>query len=143
MLSSDHVHPDVSGQVVGLIAEYRSPDGRTTRSRAKGRGSRTATWEPPKTWPECLARQSALAVPSVRREWLDAGLTLVGAVLGWLTPLLLMRIGSGPGGNFYEYGDAILCPLFACFGAGLGSMSGGLWRTRHRGVRNGHRKSPK
>lgn len=141
MHSSDHVHPDVSGQVVGSIAEYRSADGRMTRSPTKGRGARTVSWERPRMWPERLARPSVLAVPSVRREWLDAALTLVGGILGWLTPLLLKRMGSGPGSNFYECGEAILCPLFACFGAGLGSMSGGLWKARHRGARNGERKS--
>jgi hypothetical protein len=142
MRPSEYILPDTPDYGVATVVAKRGLDEFVTSGTRKARGDRKATWERAKSWPERLTRPSTLAVPSVRREWLDDGLTLVGAVLGWLTPLLLKRIGSGPGGNFYEYGDAILCPLFACFGAGLGSMSGGLWRARHQGTRNGERKSP-
>lgn len=142
MRSSEHTLLDAPKYGVATIVERRALDKFMTSGARKARGDRKARWERANLWPERVIRPPALAVPSVRREWLDAGFTLVGAVLGWLTPLLLQRIGRGPVGNFYEYGEAILCPLFACFGAGLGSMSAGLWRARHRGVRNGERKFP-
>ena len=134
---SDPIHP----VPVGVI-ENPSAEGRFALGLRRARGEGTAAAESAKSWPEHLARSPILAVPSVRREWLDAGLTLAGAVLGWMTPLLLKRVEAGPGCNFYEYGESILCPLFACFGAGLGLMcSVHLGASQRRGVANGQRKS--
>ena len=115
------------GQRSGFIRETRVPAGRPTWGECT-----------PK-WPNQLAQSPALVLPSVRREWLDAGLTCAGAVLGWFTPLLLQQVDIGSGGNFYDYGEDVLCPLFACFGAGLGLMSGALGGTAQRGVANGER----
>lgn len=124
--------PDNAGSVAyrqggGFIRETRVPAGQT------------AWRECAPKWPDCLAQPPALVLPSVRREWLDAGLTCAGAVLGWFTPLLLQQVDIGSGGNFYDYGEDVLCPLFACFGAGLGLMSGVLGGTAQRGVANGER----
>lgn len=103
---------------------------RLAPSARSARGSRDAKGEQGKTWPECLAHAPTIAVARVRREWLDGSLAFAGAVLGWLTPLMLKQVENAPGGNFYEHGEEILCPLFSCFGAGLGLMSGALWGRR-------------
>jgi hypothetical protein len=101
---------------------------------------RTARVEGAPKWPSYLALSPTLTLPNLRREWIEACLALAGAVLGWLTPLLLKQTGSGPSSNFYDCGEDVLCPLFACFGAGLGLMGGALRGSpRPRGVANGER----
>jgi hypothetical protein len=138
MCPTESAAPDAPSSDAGGICTTNTIPGRIAPLRKRGSEQTTRTgWA--KMWPECLARPSTIAVPSVRREWLDGSLTLAGAVLGWLTPLALKWAGSGASGNFYEYGEMILCPLFACFGAGLGLMNGVLWGAARRGGANGQR----
>jgi hypothetical protein len=128
MYAPDYAGPDTLGRRDEAIAG-KSGFSRTDRARPE-KINQTEWGKQARNWPACLTHPPALILPNVRREWVEASLTLAGAVLGWLTPLLLKQVDCGPTVNFYHYGEDILCPLFACFGAALGLMSGVLQRSR-------------
>jgi hypothetical protein len=123
MCTPDNADPDTLKRGSGAITEKPC----SPRSKALGR---TKWGKHARNWPDYLAHPPVVVLPNVRREWVEASLTFAGAVLGWLTPLLLRQVECGPAVNFYHYGEDVLCPLFACFGAALGLMSGVLPRGR-------------
>jgi len=123
MYIPDNANPDTLGRGSGAITEEPC----SPRSEALGR---TEWGKHARNWPDCLAHPPVIVLPNARREWVEASLTFAGAVLGWLTPLLLRQVECGPTVNFYHDGEDVLCPLFACFGAALGLMSGVLQRSR-------------
>jgi hypothetical protein len=124
----DNADPNTLRRGSGAITEKPcSPSADRIRPEALGR---TEGGKHTRHWPDYLAHPPIVVLPNARREWVEASLMFAGAVLGWLTPLLLRQVECGPAVNFYHCGEDVLCPLFACFGAALGLMSGVLPRGR-------------
>jgi hypothetical protein len=81
MCPPESAAPDaLSSDAGGICAKNTIPE--RIASRRKRSSEQTARTRWAKMWPECLVRPSTLVVPNVRRDWLDASLTLAGAVLG-------------------------------------------------------------
>ena len=104
--------------------------------RAEG-GSRAEAWRRLREQINLadLSPPPSASLIEARREWMEPVMACAGALLGWLTPLLVKQSFPGAAAALYECAEDVLCPLFAFVGGGIGITCGSAWAAlRQRGA---------